>query len=57
MSGRRFDQIGMGVGRARDHNRINGRVGGFRLKFGNSTLADLARWPPQLHRSPTLMEY
>jgi hypothetical protein len=29
----------------------------FRLRFGNSTLADLARWPPQLHRSPTLMEY
>jgi hypothetical protein len=26
----------------------------FRLKFGNSTLADLARWPPQRHRSPTL---
>ncbi|HWX33063.1 MAG TPA: hypothetical protein VNZ53_37250 [Steroidobacteraceae bacterium] len=24
------------------------------MKFGNSTLADLARWPPQLHRSPTL---
>src|SRR5271166_5148167 len=26
----------------------------FRLKFGNSTLADLARWPPQPHCSPTL---
>jgi len=23
-------------------------------KFGNSTLADLTRWPPQTHRSPPL---
>src|SRR5438876_940893 len=26
----------------------------FRLKSCNSTLAELARWPPQPHRSPTL---
>jgi hypothetical protein len=23
-------------------------------KFGNATLADLTRWPPQTHRSPPL---
>ena len=34
--------------------RSSGLLACFRLKFGNSTLADLARWPPRPHRSPTL---
>jgi len=34
--------------------RSSGPLACFRLKFGNSTLADLARWPPQRDRSSTL---
>jgi hypothetical protein len=37
------------------HANVCGRISvlHFRLKSGDSTLADLVRWPPQPHRSPT----